>query len=331
MASHWTYEKIKEESVPLAQGDVLWPKIELRRLFEKVHPHFCDPKYIAFIITTQSCDLVRRNGKPCKADYINLSVVRDLESCLSQFFDNVCEQVTPRVYLKGSKVEAYQLLARILNQNEQALGLFYLHPDTDTIGISDYAVALLRVSVALRSKEHYALLQKVRTGRLTGQFRNKLGWLVGNLYSRVGTPDWSDQEDGIKKMDELINHLIDSDLYTWVNRSLVNAAKKAGVSIGEIPPDQLMPTLQKYQPIPFKEQIAEAAKQEVNKVISRLHEQIMEEVDSRLSFRKKKREAVKLVLNEVMNKHFSEIPLKIRNRLINNSIVSKAMSREELD
>jgi len=156
--------------------------------------------------------LVIRKGKHCKADYINLAVIRDLESCLSQFIDNVCERISHGIYLKSSREEANQLLQRILNQNEQALGLFYLHPDTDTIGISDYAIALLRVTVALRAKEHYKLLQQARTGRLGGQFRNKLGWLVGNLYSRVGTPDWSDQEDGEEKMLELINSLIDSNL-----------------------------------------------------------------------------------------------------------------------
>lgn len=331
MASHWTYEKIEKEDEPLRQGDILWPRPELRRLFEEIHPHFCDSKYIAFVITTQSCDLVRRDGKPCKADYINLAVVRDLESCLSQFLDNVCQKVSPSVYLKGSKVEAYQLLTRILNQNEQMLGLFYLHPDADTVGISDYAVVLLRVAVAVHAKEHYELLQKVRTGRLAGQFRNKLGWLVGNLYSRVGTPDWSEQKDGDKQMEKLISYLIDSDLYIWVSKSLVNAAKKAGVCIDEIPSGRLMVELKKYQPAPFKEQIAEAAKQEVNKVISKLPDQILEEIDSKLPFEDETTEKVKAELNKILTTRFNQIPQKIRNRLINNTIFSRAVSREELE
>jgi len=250
---------------------------------------------------------------------------------LSQFFDNVCEKVSQGVYLRGSRVEANQLLTRILNQNEQALGLFYLHPDTDTIGISDYAVALLRVTVALRAKEHYELLQRVRKGRLAGQFRNKLGWLVGNLYSRVGTPDWFDQENGEKKLNELINHLIDSDFYTWVSKSLINAAKKSGVRIEEIPPDKVMPTLAKYQPIPFKEQIAEAAKQEVNKIILRLPEQVLEDIDGKLSLEGKTKKRVMADLSEIIKDRLSEIPQKLRNRLINNSIFSKALSRDDLD
>jgi hypothetical protein len=161
MAVHWTYEKIASVDDSLMQGDILWPTEDLKDLFARVHPHFCDSKYIAFIVITQSCDLVRRDGKGCRADYINLAVIRELESCLSQFFDNVCERVAAGVYLQRSKAQAQQLLERVVNQNEQALGLFYLHPDVDTVGIADYAVALLRISVAFR-KEHYDLLRRAK-------------------------------------------------------------------------------------------------------------------------------------------------------------------------
>lgn len=260
-----------------------------------------------------------------------MAVIRDLETCLSQFLDTVCDKVSTRVYLKASKGEAHQLLARILNQNEQALGLFYLHPDTDTIGISDYSVALLRVTVALRAKEHYELLQKARRGRLAGQFRNKLGWLVGNLYYRAGTPDWADQEGGEEQLIELIRQFIDSGLYTWVSRSLVNAAKSAGVTVEDIPSDRLMSTLEDYQPIPYKEQIADAARQEVDRILSRLPDQILEDINNKLPSEDKNKKPIMGLLNEVIRTRISEIPQKLRNRLINNSIISKAVRRDELD
>jgi hypothetical protein len=313
------------------QGDILWPTDNLKNLLREVHPHFCDPKYIAFIIITQSCDLLPRDSKPCKADYINLSVVRDMESCLSQFLDNVCKKVASGVYLERSKMEASQLLSRVLNQNEQALGLFYLHPDTDTVGISEYAVALLRVSVALRAHEHYQLLQDARKGRLAIGFREKLGWLVGNLYSRIGTPDWHDQPNGDEIMKGIISQLIDSDMYFWINKALVNAAKEAGVQIDKIPREDMMTKLKDYQPLPFKEQIAEAAKEEASAIISRLPEELLQDIDSTLPFKDKIKEIIKTELRQVMINRFNEIPKKIRNRLINNSIVSKAVSREELD
>jgi len=330
MATHWTYEKVECPDAPLMQGDVLWPKPELKRLFKDVHPYFCDPKYIAFIVTTQSCDLIQREGKPCKADYINLAVIRDLESCLSQFFDNVCQKVADGVYFEHSKTAALQLLERILNQNEQALGLFYLHPDSDTIGIADYAVALLRVSVAVRAKEHYQLLQGVRTGRLSAEFRNKLGWLVGNLYSRVGTPDWSDKEEGEIEMNRIIQQLVESDPYFWVRRSLVNAVRKAGVSVERIPSTELPSVLREHDPGPFKEQIAEAAKLEASKVLSRVPEQVVNQFDEVHLVEGEDSKTLGRQLRQIVSESLESVPEKIKNRLINNEIVSRAISREDI-
>src|SRR5207247_8080250 len=96
-----------------------------------------------------------------------------------------------------------QFLERVINQNEQAHGLFYLHPDAD-VGIAVPAAAMLRVSISLRSREHYNVLKAARCGRLRAEFRNKLGWLTGNLYSRVDTPDWADEDGGAEASKALI-------------------------------------------------------------------------------------------------------------------------------
>jgi len=330
MPPHWTYEKIENDDAPLAQGDILWPGDDLRAVLGEEHPDFCDPKYLAFVVITQSCDLVSRRGKPCKADYVNLTPLRDLESCLLQFLDDVCEKISSGVYLQNSKPEAYQLLARILNQNEQALGLFYLHPDTDTVGISDYAVALLRVSAPVNARRHYAVLQKARKGRLNAQFRSRLGWLVGNLYSRVATPDWGDQEGGDMRMRDLIHQLVDTDLYKWVSKASVNAAKKAGVRFEQIPPEKVIPTLKGFELPPFKEQIAEAASQEVTKVVSRLSAQILEDIDRNLLLKPRTKKTVKAELSKIIPGYFADVPRTVKNRLINNTTVKKAVNREEL-
>ena len=65
------------DSADLEQGDLLQPDDGLRAAIEDVHPHFVDPKYTAFIVLTQTCDLVRRveRGRVCKAPYVNLAVV----------------------------------------------------------------------------------------------------------------------------------------------------------------------------------------------------------------------------------------------------------------
>ncbi len=68
----------------------------------------------------------------------------------------------------------------------------YLKVETDA-GIVTPSVIMLRISIALR-REHYDLLCQARCGRLSAEYANKLGWLSGNLYSRIATPDWEDQE-----------------------------------------------------------------------------------------------------------------------------------------
>jgi hypothetical protein len=132
------------------------------------------------MLVTQSCDMaVRGNG--CDTRYLSIAVVRPVEAVLHDFLSHVCIPVVEGVYLQETKGEARRLLERLFNQNEQALGLFYLHPDAGA-GIDDASVALLRVTVTLRA-EHYGVLRLSRRGRLCSEFRSKLGWLVGNLYS----------------------------------------------------------------------------------------------------------------------------------------------------
>lgn len=75
---HWTYAK--PETSDLSQGDVLLPSTELReKLLRPVHPYFAHQKYLAFMVTTQSCDLVLRGGKP-SASHISIAPVRSLKA-----------------------------------------------------------------------------------------------------------------------------------------------------------------------------------------------------------------------------------------------------------
>jgi hypothetical protein len=183
--THWTYGDFEPDD-DLAQGDILHRTDALAELLARFFPHFKREKYLAFLVVTQTCDLVQRSSG-CKAPYINLAVVRSLSSILCLLLDEVSRTGIPGVYETEMQGRAKDLLARILNQNEQALGLFYLHPDLDA-GISEQSVAMLRVTLSLKA-EHYELFREARRGRLDARFGNELGWLSGNLYSRVATPD----------------------------------------------------------------------------------------------------------------------------------------------
>jgi hypothetical protein len=81
-----------------------------------------------------------------------------------------------------------QFLERLLNNNEP--NYFYLHHDLE-LGIAEPLVAFLALSIAVKAELHYETCLKARVAQLEDSFQAKLGWLVGNMYSRVGTQDWT--------------------------------------------------------------------------------------------------------------------------------------------
>jgi hypothetical protein len=277
---HWTYEEINSD-LDLYQGDILEPTEELRFILKEVHPHFLDPKYSAFLLITQTCDMVYRSGD-INTDYLSIAVIRPLESVIHDFLSHVCRPVTKKVYLKETKNKAYDLMERLLNQNEHALGLFYLHQDSSS-GINTPSVALLRISVTLRV-EHYEVLKNARKGRLKAEFRNKLGWLVGNLYARIGTEDWH-KDERIKEMGKLIEQYIsgkDDFSPTWIPSSWVENAKKNGVNFEQLPGNDISETLSKYKPPTAKEQIVEQVKRVLCEIVSDMDKGTLTKIGNRL-------------------------------------------------
>ncbi len=270
MVAHWTYEDLPTEDCDLRQGDIIYPSEELLSVFNEVHQHFTDPKYLGFVVITHCCDLVRRGHRHCKADYISLAVVRDFETQLEKFLDKTCKSISKGVYSQKSKATARDLITRILNQNEHALGLFYLHPEMGAELIPDNAVALLRVTVSLRAKDHYETIQRARCRRLGSEFRSKLGWLVGNIYSRVGTPDWCDQKDGEKQLDILIDDFLNSEKYAWVDEASVKSAQSKGVNLSQLSRSEVLSELENHKPVPPKIQIASAASKLLEELLGKL-------------------------------------------------------------
>lgn len=253
MPTHWTYEAFKPNE-DLAQGDIIQPTEAVRAVLQDAHKHFLDPKYTAFIILTQSCDLARRDKQPCKSRYINLAVIRPLNDVLLSFLDTECDpvrlgkDVIEGMYVKESRFRADNLLSRILNQNEHGLGLFYLHADVD-VGIADPSVAMIQVSITLR-REHYEKLVAARSGHLTPEFQSRLGWIIGNLYSRVATQEWEPEKRKVA-----INAVLEACQKSgkgpfWLSQASVSAAKTKNLNIQGMPIDQIITEIQKHQPQP---------------------------------------------------------------------------------
>ena len=103
------------------------------------------------------------------------------------------------------------------------MGLFFLHPDTDA-GIGEPAVAFLRLPLHC-ARNTTTRSAEARAEPITPEFRAKLGWLIGNLYVRPATPDWSDVEGGKKKFEDLIRQYLDDA--RWIDtKSLEQATFK---------------------------------------------------------------------------------------------------------
>jgi len=257
--THFTYQEILESDQDLCQGDILQPTSEIRSLLAEVHPHFTDEKYVAFMVLTQTCDLVRRNREPCKSRYVNLAVVRPLRDVLFPLLDRECGRISVHaaplegVYPDDKKYRAEQLVRRILNQNAQAEGLFYLHNDL-AVGIAVPCVALLQVSVAVRAQDHYETLIRARSGRLKEEFQSKLGWLIGNLFSRVATEDMPKRQQE-QIVTELIEPRDDQDEHRprWIPRESVRLAEKARVTVAGLSRPKAAAVLASHRPKPPKE------------------------------------------------------------------------------
>ena len=273
MPTHWTYAPVGPED-DLEQGDILRPTAELREVFATVHPHFGDGKYLGFIVQTQSCDLVRRAGGPPNALYINVATIRPLSQVLHKLASQVTEEVAPGVFRSSERSRVHQLLQRLLNQNEQAQGLFFLYPDADA-GIAEPAVAFLRVAIALR-REHYQLLVQARVGRLGAEFRAKFGWLAGNLFARPASSDWSDHAGGATRLKELTRQLLGE--IRWVDDEVLQAAISRQVDIATTT-DQELEALR--GPTPLEKAVGEVER-ELRRVVPDVGDELVQKLGNRL-------------------------------------------------
>ncbi|MGD1151562.1 MAG: hypothetical protein ABR911_01610 [Syntrophales bacterium] len=279
---HWTYEKeCPPKDAALRQGDILERTDELLTLFNEVHPHFCDEKYRGFLVLTQTCDLVKRE-QGCSATHITLSVIRSMQDLISDVLRSRFGYLAPGVYVEGKKKYVEQLIERIINQNEQALGLFYLHPDAD-VGIPVHSVSILRVSIAVRAEEHYNTLANARIGRLEQLFQSRLGWMVGNLYSRVAVRDWKDEAvaNEIALMKDLL--CFGNRAPIWIGKKTREKCKKAGINIEELSPSDIEGMISRLREPEAKEKVIKRVMELIKNNLPKMPPEKLEKFETHLS------------------------------------------------
>lgn len=209
---HFTYKRPEGD---LQQGDLLRTTEDLSRILKEFHPHYADnPDYPFLIVLTQSCDLARGGGRRHKSRYITLGAVRPLEEVVERelekyrrsSIENSC-QLCP----KESRHWIKDFLNKLLNNN--LTGYFYLAQEAE-LKISAPHVAFLALSIAIKS-EHYDVCLDARFAQLREVFQAKLGWLVGEMYSRVGTPDWVPTQLTKEQFEELLEEMLEG-MTIWV-------------------------------------------------------------------------------------------------------------------
>ena len=124
---HFTYKE-KPDMQSLCQGDILEITEEISMILKDVHPFFLNEQYKYFIVLSQSCDLVRRNGKDCKTPYITLAAVRNYSDFLERMLlkGRFAEKVNGLLIMdEKNKERAYQLVERVYNNTEPEYFFLY--------------------------------------------------------------------------------------------------------------------------------------------------------------------------------------------------------------
>ena len=191
----------------LCQGDLLRITDSIKEILKEIHPYFLNNQYKYFMVLTQSCDLVRRNGIKCKTPYITLAAVRDFDSFFEEYLvkEKYVEKTNDILLMDSKKRDrGFQFLERLYNNTESDYFFLYREP---VLSFPNSMVATLKVSIALKSELHYDKCLAAKVLELSDEFKAKLGWLVGNIYSRVGTTDWESIMTSTERSDMLSKEL----------------------------------------------------------------------------------------------------------------------------
>ncbi|MCJ2136061.1 hypothetical protein MKK69_18740 [Methylobacterium sp. J-026] len=282
---HFTYSK-PDEGSDLQQGDILFPNEQLSTLIGYYHPYYRSAKFTAYLITTQSCDLVRR-GDGIGTPYVTLCAVKPF----SGVFDRELKKYQTEIMVAAEAVSGkardrlIMFIERLLNNNHPEY--FYLHEDPVN-GIPERSCAYLRLAISLKSQHYDACLSARKLGLDQG-FQSKFGWLIGNLYSRVGTEDWVPNSKSTQDWKSLLNTILEENVAV-IDEKKADAARK-NIKITDV---EGLPS-----------------------------EEIRKRIDQ-LAVRNKKEEAIDAFLEQLRKDDLLDdgIRAKLRTRLISNPVLS---------
>jgi hypothetical protein len=279
---HFTYETTGFSNTELMQGDVLQRTPPLDELLKTVHPHFFEhPKNLFFMVLTQSCDLVPRGpGSSCKAPYIAIAPVRSIDLVVERQIAQLnAADVKSALPVVGNKAKnkLSEFMNRLLNNNEP--GFFFL--DAEGTKLSNDCVAFLNLSIAIKSDLHLQTCIDAKILQLTDTFQAKLGWLVGQMYSRVGTQDMAADRMSKKIADYL------TGVALWVDDAKIRALEAKYEQVRQSEPARTMSSEEiasTLRAVPnTKQQVISRATEILTDALGPEHEATARKLSTRLS------------------------------------------------
>lgn len=199
----------------LKQGDILAKVGDFKKLIADVHPYYDEDESVThFQILTQSCDLIRRKASGCGAKYLTIAVIRNIDAVFEREirgFQNCLAVKNIPCCSAEYRLPLRQLIERLLNNNDSEY--FFLRA-SPVFGLLHDSCTFLPLSIAIKAKEHYQKCLDAKILELAEPFQAKLGWKVGNLYSRIGTIDYA---EGARITDLEFEELVDKTLSRYVH------------------------------------------------------------------------------------------------------------------
>lgn len=258
MSKHYVYVDQPSKD-RLCQGDVLRRDRELVGILAKYHRHYAEQSsYRYFLVLTQSCDLVRRGSDPPSAHYLTIAAVRSVDDAIRQKARQLQDWWQEPVKLVSSRVfnELVLFTESLLDNNQP--NYFYLHED-DASEMSGSNCAFLALSVALRI-EHYDKCLAAKIAQLKEPFQAKLGWLVGNMYSRVGTQEW-DEHYGHGAARKAASALLQEIIINVADEKISEGVKEleAVKSLDQYSPHEIFDHIRKHKVVPRTRRFSERA------------------------------------------------------------------------
>lgn len=192
----------------------------------QAHQYYADaPHYSHFVVLTQSCDLVKRRGD-FKAPYITIAAAKPFQQTIQEYFDDKSKSIRGADFTFHSVAlveKAKQLVERHLNNTEPE---YFFLPKSGNPNLPEDLLVFLRLTIALR-KEHYDTLASSKIAELADVFQAKLGWLKGNIYSRVATPDIEERDMNASEIKrEFFDKYIPTDKLVWLSNLQADLLRK---------------------------------------------------------------------------------------------------------